>query len=103
MAEQYVQRVDESNYVVSAQLIPGRRGRALPIRAYEDPLSEGTIGGFATINHGYKFNYVPSRIRSFRPATNAVNHYANGKNTGDPKPYRFQARRTAEISTRSCS
>lgn len=101
---QYNQRVDESVFVQNQILVPGLRGEAIPIRAYEDPLTEPPLGGMHQINDGFPFRYSPTRLKSFAPAVVIANNFTNGKFVGSTtKPYQFKSRQIQEINTRTCS
>ena len=91
---QYRQRVDESQYAQSAQLVPGLRGRARTWPHWNDPLAEHPIGPIREINMGYPFNYVPTRVRSYVPATSVINIYKGGNTI---KSYRFRAQPIQEL------
>lgn len=91
---QYRQRVDESVYAVSGQVIPGWRGKARTLPHFPDPLAEPPIGPIREINGGYPFNYVPVRVRSFVPATSVINIIRGGATI---KSYRFRAQPIQEL------
>lgn len=91
---QYRQRVDESVYAVSGQVIPGWRGMARTFPHFPDPWAEPPIGPIREINAGYPFNYVPTRVRSYVPATSVINIIRGGKTI---KSYRFRAQPIQEL------
>lgn len=103
MAAQYKQCVDESHYVYSAQLVPGLRGRALPVRAWEDPLAEHPLGGFNQVNNGFKFKYQAAKLKTFTPSRASVTVTRNGRfvKQEETTPYSFKARPIGEINTRT--
>lgn len=101
---QYRQEVDESAFVYNQVLVPGLRGEAIPVSAYEDPLTQGPLGPIHQVNDGYPFVYSASRIKSFAPAMVVQNNFVNGRYVGSTtKPYQFKSVPVAEINTRRCS
>jgi hypothetical protein len=97
---QYAQVVDESVYAVSAQLIPGLRGRARTLVHYPDWLEEGPIGAIYEINRGFRFTYLPQRMKTFVRNTPQLRVSVNGRTI---TPFRFKAQGISELSTSQCT
>lgn len=96
---QYRQRVDETVYAQSAQLVPGLRGRARRMLHYPDPLTEPPIGPIKETNNGFPWTYLPQRTKSFAPAQVVLKVNKNGHFI---KEYTFKAQPIQELGVRQC-
>lgn len=106
MSQQYLQNVDNSVWVGRPSLVPGLRGRAYPIGAYPDWLTEGPLGGIAESNKGFPWTYLPKRIASFTPALQVTNTYVNGRFVSTQQGesnYNFHAQAIRELNVSSCT